>query len=160
MKKPITKKGYDELLKKLKQIEEIERPQNIRDIAEARDHGDIRENAEFAAAKEKQSFIESKINEYRNAINNAQIIEIKGLNSDSVIFGATVHLLNINNGEKRVYSLVGEYETDIDNGCISINSPIARALIKRRVGDIAQVNAPGGIFEYEIKAILFEEQFF
>lgn len=160
MKKPITKKGYDELLKKLKQLEEIERPQNVRDIAEARTHGDIRENAEFAAAKEKQSFIESKINEYRNAINNAQIIEIKGLNSDSVIFGATVHLLNINNGEKRVYSLVGEYETDIDNGCISINSPIARALIKRRVGDIAQVNAPGGIFEYEIKAILFEEQFF
>ncbi|OGL39331.1 MAG: transcription elongation factor GreA [Candidatus Schekmanbacteria bacterium RBG_16_38_11] len=157
MKKPITKKGYDELLKKLKQIEEIERPQNIRDIAEARDHGDIRENAEFAAAKEKQSFIESKINEYRNAVNNAQIIEIKGLNSDSVIFGATVHLLNINNGEKRVYSLVGEYETDIDNGRISINSPIARALIKRQVGEIAQVNAPGGIFEYEIKAILFEE---
>ena len=157
MKNPITKKGYDELLKKLKQIEEIERPQNIRDIAEARDHGDIRENAEFAAAKEKQSFIESKINEYRNAVNNAQIIEIKGLNSDSVIFGATVHLLNINNGEKRVYSLVGEYETDIDNGRISINSPIARALIKRQVGEIAQVNAPGGIFEYEIKAILFEE---
>ena len=157
MKKPITKKGYDELLKKLKQIEEIERPQNIRDIAEARDHGDIRENAEFAAAKEKQSFIDSKINEYRNAINNAQIIEIKGLNSDSVIFGATVHLLNINNGEKRVYSLVGEYETDIDNGRISINSPIARALIKRKVGDIAKVNAPGGIFEYEIEKILFEE---
>ena len=157
MKKPITKKGYDELLKKLKQLEEIERPQNVRDIAEARAHGDIRENAEFTAAKEKQSFIESKINEYRNAINSAQIIEIKGLNSDSVIFGATVHLLNINNGEKRVYSLVGEYETDIDNGCISINSPIARALIKKQVGEIIQVNAPGGIFKYEIKKILYEE---
>lgn len=157
MKKPITKKGYDELVKKLKKIEEIERPKNVRDIAEARAHGDIRENAEFSAAKEKQSFIESKINEYRNAINNAQIIEIKGLNSDSVIFGATVHLLNINNGEEKVYSLVGEYETDIDNGHISINSPIARALIKRQIGDLVQVNAPGGIFEYEIKKILYEE---
>ena len=157
MKVPITKKGYDELQKKLKQLEEVERPKNVRDIAEARAHGDIRENAEFAAAKEKQSFIGSKINEYRNAINNAQIINIKGLNSDSVIFGATVHLLNVNNGEKRVYSLVGEYETDIDNGRISINSPIARALIKRQVGDIAKVNAPGGIFEYEIEKILFEE---
>jgi len=157
MKVPFTKKGYDELQKKLKQLEEVERPQNVRDIAEARAHGDIKENAEFAAAKEKQSFIGSKINEYRNAINNAQIIEIKGINSESVIFGATVHLLNINNGEKRVYSLVGEYETDIDNGRISINSPIARALIKLQVGDIAKVNAPGGIFEYEIEKILFEE---
>lgn len=157
MKKPITKKGYAELHKKLKFLEEVERPKNVQDIAEARAHGDIRENAEFAAAKEKQSFIESKINEYRNAINNAQIIEVKGLNSDSVIFGATVHLLNIGNGEERVYSLVGEYETDIENGLISINSPIARALIKRQIGEIVQVHAPGGIFEYEIKKIFYEE---
>ncbi|MBI5375177.1 MAG: transcription elongation factor GreA [Candidatus Schekmanbacteria bacterium] len=157
MRKPITKKGYEELQKRLELLEKVDRPKIVQDIVEARAHGDIKENAEYHSAKEKQSFIEGRINELRGALSSSQIIDTKGLDSESVIFGATVDLINVDSGEKRVYTLVGEYETDIERGLISINSPIARALLKREIGEVVKVNAPGGIFEYEIKNIYFGE---
>lgn len=150
MRKPITRKGYNELLKKLEHLEKVERPQNIKDIAEARAHGDISENAEFASAKEKQAFIDGKMAELKIGINNAQIIDVENIDSDVVVFGATVHLQNVETGEKRAYTLVGEYETNIAEGRISINSPIARALLQKEEGDTVKVDAPGGVYEYEI----------
>ncbi len=153
MRNPITRRGYDELLKKLEQLEKVERPQNVKDIAEARAHGDISENAEFAAAKEKQSFIEGKMAELKTAISSAQIIDVGEVDSDAVLFGATVNLVNVETDEKRTYTLVGEYETNIEEGRISINSPIARALLKKEEGDVVEVNAPGGKYEYEILKI-------
>ena len=156
MRKPITRKGYNELLKKLEHLEKVERPQNIKDIAEARAHGDISENAEFASAKEKQAFIDGKMSELKNGINNAQIIDVESIDSDVIVFGATVHLQNVETDEKRTYTLVGEYETNIAEGRISINSPIARALIQKEEGDVVKVNAPGGVFEYEILKIEYK----
>ncbi|RMF95990.1 MAG: transcription elongation factor GreA [Candidatus Schekmanbacteria bacterium] len=157
MRKPITRRGYNELLKKLEYLEKVERPQNVKDIAEARAHGDISENAEFSAAKEKQAFIEGKMAELKAAIANSQIIDVENIDSDVVMFGATVHLQNVQTGEKRVYTLVGEYETNIQEGRISITSPIARALLKKEEGDVVKVNAPGGIYEYEILKVEYKE---
>ena len=148
---PMTKEGYDKLKKELDRIIKIERPKNIKDIEEARAHGDLSENAEYHAAKERQSFIEGRIAELEGKISNAEIIDPVKLDADGrCVFGATVELEDIEKGAHVSYQIVGEDEADIKQGMISISSPIARALIGKSAGDIAEVQAPGGVREYEI----------
>lgn len=154
---PITLHGSDELKDELKQLKFTARPEVVSAIAEARAHGDLKENAEYHAAKEQQSFIEGRIQELDGVLSNAQIIDPTTLNQDGrVVFGVTVELLNIDNEDEVTYQIVGDYESDIKRNRISISSPIARALIGKEVEDIATVNAPSGPIEYEIVAIHYK----
>lgn len=153
---PMTKEGHQSLQGELKRLKTIERPAVIQAIAEARAHGDLSENAEYAAAKEKQSFIEGRINEIGDKLSRAQVIDSTGLPSDKVVFGATVSLADIDTGEKVKYRIVGVDEADLKAGKISITSPVARALIGHPVGDAVKVNVPSGVREYEILDICFE----
>ncbi|HEV8520717.1 MAG TPA: transcription elongation factor GreA, partial [Burkholderiales bacterium] len=135
----------------LHELKTIRRPAIIAAIAEARAHGDLAENAEYAAAKERQSFIEGRIAEVETKLSNAQLIDPALIDADGgCVFGATVELEDMNNGEVVTYQIVGDDEADIKLNKISISSPIARALIGRHAGDVAEVNAPGGVREYEI----------
>lgn len=154
---PITKKGYENLKAELARFRKIERPKNIRDIAEAREHGDLRENAEFKAAKERQQFIDTRMAELEYKLGDAQVIEVTAGMSETVVFGATVRLLNLESEEEKLYTLIGQEEADLKNGSISVQSPIGRALISHRVGDIVKVNRPAGMIEYEIQEIFFQE---
>lgn len=154
---PITKKGYENLKAELDRLRKVERPKNIQDIAEAREHGDLRENAEYKAAKERQQFIETRMAELEHKLADAHIIEVEPGPCDTVVFGATVRLLDLETGEEKTYTLVGQEEADLKNGSISVQSPIGRALISHRVGDIVQVNRPAGTVEYEIQDIFFQE---
>ena len=148
---PITARGAEMLREELHQLKSVERPKVIQAIAEAREHGDLKENAEYHAAREQQSFIEGRIGEINGKLGNAQIIDVTTLNpGGKVVFGATVDLVDEETGKEVTYQIVGEDEADISKGMISITSPIARALIGKEAGDIAEVQAPGGIKEYEI----------
>ncbi len=154
---PITKKGYENLKAELVRFRKVERPKNIREIAEAREHGDLRENAEFKAAKERQQFIDTRMAELEYKLGDAQVIEVTAGMSETVVFGATVRLLNLESDEEKLYTLIGQEEADLKNGSISVQSPIGRALISHRVGDIVKVNRPAGMIEYEIQEIFFQE---
>ena len=150
-KSPMTATGVERLREQLSQLKTVDRPRIIEAIAEARAHGDLSENAEYHAAREQQSFSEGRINTIESALADAQIIDVTTLDAGGkVVFGATVDLLNLENDEEVTYQIVGEEEADITQGLISIKSPIARALIGRLEGDIAGVEAPGGVKEYEI----------
>ena len=155
-KVPLTVKGAELLRSELHQLKTVERPKVITAIQEARSHGDLSENAEYDAAKERQSFIEGRIVEVENKLANAQIIDPAHLDADGrCVFGATVELEEVDNRETVTYQIVGDDEADIKNNKISISSPIARALIGKSEGDIAVVNAPGGKREYEVLEIRF-----
>ncbi len=154
---PITKKGFEALRAELVRLRKVDRPQNIQDIAEAREHGDLRENAEFKAAKERQQFIDTRTSELEGKLVEAQVIEITPGKGDTVVFGATVRMTDVESDEEKTYTLVGLEEADIKNGSISVQSPIGRALIGHKVGDVVQVTRPAGKVEYEILDIYFEE---
>ena len=155
-KSPMTAKGVERLREQLTQLKSVERPRIIEAIAEARAHGDLSENAEYHAAREQQSFVEGRINTIESAIAEAQIIDVTTLDpGGKVVFGATVDLMNLENDEEVRYQIVGEEEADIDQGLISITSPIARALIGREEGDVIGVDAPGGVKEYEVLEVQY-----
>lgn len=156
-KVPLTINGAERLRKELHQLKTVDRPTVIAAIAEARSHGDLSENAEYDAAKERQGFVEGRIQEVEGKLSNAQIIDPKLLDADGrCVFGATLDLEDQDTGVQVTYQIVGEDEADIKGGKISVNSPIARALIGKFAGDIAQVQAPGGIREYEVLEIRYE----
>jgi transcription elongation factor GreA len=147
---PITIRGKKKLDDELKRLLTVERPSVIKAIEEARAHGDLSENAEYAAAKEKQSFVEGRIAEINGKIATADIIDPSVIRSDKVMFGATVNLLNLDTEKKTKYQLVGEDEANVNNGLISVMSPIARSLIGKKAGDVVTVKTPGGEVDYEI----------
>ncbi len=150
-KTPLTVKGAELLRAELHELKTVQRPWVIGAIAEARAHGDLSENAEYAAAKERQSFIEGRIAEVESKVSNAQIIDPATIDADGrCVFGATIKLEEVDGGAQVTYQIVGDDEADIKLGKISISSPIARALIGKNAGDIAEVQAPGGVREYEI----------
>ena len=148
---PLTIKGSEKLRAELHELKSVRRPQIIAAIAEARAHGDLSENAEYAAAKERQSFIEGRIAEIESKLSNAQVIDPATLDADGrCVFGATIALKDQTTGDSVTYQIVGDDEADIKAGKISISSPIARALIGKSEGDIADVHAPGGVRSFEI----------
>jgi transcription elongation factor GreA len=150
-KVPLTKAGAEKLRQELHRLKTVDRPNVVAAIAEARAHGDLSENAEYAAARERQSFIEGRIQEIEGKLGNAQIIDPALLDADGrCVFGSTVDLEDQESGDKVTYQIVGEDEADLKNNKISISSPIARALIGKYAGDIAEVKAPGGTREYEV----------
>lgn len=152
---PLTRTGFDKLDAELKQLKTVERPAIIRAIAEAREHGDLSENAEYHSAKEKQSFIEGRVKELEGVISLAEIIDPTKL-SGAVKFGATVTVADEDTDEEKTYQIVGEYEADIEKGLLNMKSPIARALIGKDVGDSAEVRTPGGDKSYEIVEIAYK----
>jgi len=155
-KVPLTLKGAEKLREELKELKTVARPRIINAIAEARAHGDLKENAEYHAAREQQSFAEGRIKEIEGKLSNAQIIDVTQVNAGGkVIFGATVTLLNVANDEEVTYQIVGEDEADIQQNMISVSSPIARAMIGKEEGDEVAVKAPGGIIEYEIVTVQY-----
>ena len=154
---PLIVNGAERLRVELHQLKTVDRPNVIAAIAEARSHGDLSENAEYDAAKERQAFIEGRIKEVEGKLNNAQIIDPKLLDAEGrCVFGATVDLEDQDNGEQVSYQIVGEDEAEIKESKISVNSPLARAVIGKFVGDIAQVQTPGGLREYEILDVRYE----
>lgn len=154
---PMTKAGAEAIKRELKRLKSVERPRNVQDIATARDHGDLRENAEYHAAKEKQSHIEGRIQMLEDRLARAEIIDVNRLSGERVVFGATVKLEDGESGAKAQYTIVGETEADLKKGRISITSPIARGLVGREVGDAVKIRTPGGEREYEILEVLFQE---
>jgi transcription elongation factor GreA len=151
---PITRNGYENLQKELLQLKTVERPNVIKAIEEARSHGDLSENAEYEAAKERQAFIEQRINELSYKLNNADIIDSTNLPKDRAIFASRVLLENMETGEDVEYQLVGPDESDINQGRISITSPLGKAIMGRRPGDEIVLQAPGGKRVYELVEIL------
>ena len=151
---PVTRQGFEALRKELQNLKKIERPQNIMAIEEARAHGDLSENAEYAAAKDRQGFIEGRINELEFKLANIDIIETDKLPKDRAVFGSRVVLENIETGEDVCYQLVGPDESDIGNGRISVSSPIGKAILGRKPGDELSVVVPGGRRSYELVKIL------
>lgn len=155
-KTPITLRGAELLREELHRLKTVDRPNIVAAIAEARSHGDISENAEYDSAKERQGFIEGRIQEIEGKLGNAQIIDPASLDADGrVVFGATVELEDQDNGKTVTYQIVGDDEADLKQGKISLNSPVARALIGKYAGDVAEVQAPGGIREYEILGVQY-----
>ncbi len=154
---PMTLGGVSRLKEELKRLKTVERPQNVRDIEEARAHGDLSENAEYHAAKERQSFIDGRIKLLEDAISRANVIDVGKLGGDHVKFGATVVLEDADGEAVIRYRIVGELEADLKRGRISVTSPMARALIGREVGDTVTVQAPVGAREYEILQVLWIE---
>jgi transcription elongation factor GreA len=154
---PMTNRGYQSLMEELKRLKAIERPKIVREIEEARGHGDLSENAEFHAAKERQSLLDVQIREIEDRLARAQVIEVSKLSGDKVVFGATVSLADGDTGEKVVYQIVGDHEAEPKNGKISISSPVARALIGRSEGDEVQVRTPTGVRSFEILSVDFLE---
>ncbi len=152
---PITKEGYHNIVKELKRLKTVERPANIKAIEEARAHGDLSENAEYHAAKERQSFLEGKIMELEDKIARAQVVDVSKICEEKVVFGALVKLLDLNNDYEVAYQIVGDAESNIKECKISISSPIARALIGRCVGDEVTINVPNGVKEFEILDISY-----
>ena len=150
---PFTKNGLKKLRDELSHLEKVERPRNIRAIAEARSHGDISENAEYHAAKERQGFLEGRINELKSVISKSQIIEVDQDPADRVVFGRTVVLYNVQTEEEVAYQLLGPYESDPEKGKISVTSPLGQSLIGKEEGDEVRAKTPGGINEYEILEI-------
>lgn len=147
---PMTKEGYDALQKELKHLKFTVRPQIIEAIRAAREHGDIMENAEFDAAKEKQSHVETKIKQIESVLSRAQIIDTKNLSNDRVVFGINVQVRDTETDEEKTFRLVGEHEANATIGWISINSPVARALLGKEAGEVVRIRIPRGVVEYEI----------
>lgn len=150
---PITKRGFQKLKKDLDRLKTVEVPENVRDIEEARAHGDISENAEYAAAKERQSFIQGKIQEIENNLATSEIIDPKDLTDERVVFGSTVTFEDVETGDVTTYQLVGPFESDATNNKISVTSPIGKALIGKEIGDEVTVKTPGGVRQIEITDI-------
>lgn len=155
-KVPLTVNGAEKLKSELQQLKQVERPKVIAAIAEAREHGDLKENAEYHAAREQQSFIEGRIKEIESKLSFAQVIDVTKLeNNGRVVFGVTVDLVALDDEREVTYQIVGEDEAEIAQGKISITSPIARALIGKEEGDIAEVQAPSGVIEYEVVEVKY-----
>lgn len=155
-KVPMTVRGHELLQDELKRLKSVERPQVIQAIAEARAHGDLKENAEYHAAKEQQGFIEGRIKECEGKLSNLQVIDVTEVNANGkIVFGATVELLDVSTDKEIVYRIVGEDEADIKQGLISFTSPIARALIGKNEGDEIEFLAPGGEKEYEVISVKY-----
>jgi transcription elongation factor GreA len=152
-KVPITREGLERLRGELRHILTVERPKNIKAIEEARSHGDLNENAEYHAAKERQSLLNAKINELEAAINTSEVIEIDELRGERIVFGTKVELENLASGQKVIYQLVGPYESEPESGKISVTSPLGKALIGKEEGDAVKINTPGGIQEFEVLEI-------
>ncbi|GAA6144296.1 transcription elongation factor GreA [Thalassolituus maritimus] len=153
-KYPMTVEGEQALRDELKQLKTVERPKVIQDIADAREHGDLKENAEYHAAREQQGFIEGRIQDIEGKLSNSQVIDIKSIpHSGKVLFGTTVTIINVETDEEVEYRIVGDDEADIKNNRISVSSPIARALIGKEEGDTVVVNIPSGTVEYEIDEV-------
>lgn len=155
---PMTAAGAEQLQEELNDLKKVQRPRVVADIAEAREHGDLKENAEYHAAREQQGFIEGRIQEIEAKLSNSQIVDISKItNTGKVIFGSTVVLINLEDGDETEvrYQIVGDDEADIKQNKISINSPIARGLIGKEEGDIADIQTPGGKVEYEVGEVLY-----
>ena len=152
-KHPITPDGLKKMQEELKRLKTVERPRVIEAIAEARGHGDISENAEYEAAKEQQAFLEKKIRELENRIANSNVVDPSSMNTDKVVFGLQVTVQDLESGEEVSYQIVGADEADVSAQRISITSPVARALIGKRVGDVVQVQIPRGLLELEVMDI-------
>lgn len=152
---PLTRAGFDKLEAELKHLKSVERPAIIRAIAEAREHGDLSENAEYHSAKEKQSFIEGRVKELEGVISLADVIDTSRM-SGTVKFGAIVEMVDEDTDEEKTFQIVGEYEADIENGLLNLKSPIARALIGKDEGDSVEVRTPGGSKSYEILKITYK----
>ncbi len=153
---PVTKNGFEHLSKELDQLKTVARPEVIQSIAEAREHGDLSENAEYHAAREQQSFIEGRIQELEAVTGRAQIIDPSSLSGDTVKFGATVAIVDEETDEEETYQIVGDYESDMENGKLSISAPVARALIGKSEGDSVTVRTPKGSRDYEILSVEFK----
>lgn len=157
-KVPMTLSGHNSLLAELRQLKDVDRPKVIQDIAEARDHGDLKENAEYHAARERQGFIEGRIQELEAVISRAEVIDPAQFHGDSVIrFGAKVHVYNEQTEVEETYFIVGHYEADITSNRLSIQAPLSRSLIGKAVGDVVNVTTPGGQKSYEIIAVHYKE---
>ena len=152
---PMTAEGYDNLQKELKKLLNEDRPNIIEAIAEARSHGDLSENAEYQYAKEQQSLIEGKIADLESAVSRSEVIDVKSLQGDDIKFGATVEIEDDDTGESVTYQIVGEYESDIKNNKLSVNSPLARGLINKAVDDVVEINSPKGQKSYTIKSVKY-----
>lgn len=155
---PITTAGAEKLREELRDLKNVQRPKVTEAIATAREHGDLKENAEYHAAREQQSFMEGRIQEIEAALSNSEVIDVASVGAnagDKVVFGATLELYDIAEDKEVTYQIVGEIEADIKQNLISVTSPIARALIGKSEGDVAEVQAPGGVREYEIVAVKY-----
>ena len=155
-KVPMLAEGHEMLQRQLKHLKEVERPENVEAIEEARAHGDLSENAEYHAAKERQGQVEASIGDLEDRLSRAQIIDPRDLSGDKIVFGATVDLADIETGNEVTYQIVGDLEADIKLKLIAISSPIARALIGKHEGDEVTLEAPGGTHEFEIAAVRYE----
>ncbi|MGY6089180.1 transcription elongation factor GreA [Avibacterium paragallinarum] len=154
---PMTVRGAEQLKEELEFLKNIRRPEIIKAIAEAREHGDLKENAEYHAAREQQGFCEGRIQEIEGKLANSQIIDVTKIpNNGRVIFGATIALLNVNTDEEVSYQIVGDDEADIKQGLISVNSPIARGLIGKEIDDSVTISTPGGMVEFEIISVEYK----
>lgn len=151
----ITKEGYEKFKAEIDNLKNVERPNIIKQIAAARELGDLRENAEYHSAKDRQGFIEAQIADFEEKFSRAEVIDIAKIVSDKILFGATVKLEDLDSGRKISYKIVSEFEANIDGGLISSGSPVARALIGKKIGDEVEVTTPGGIINYEILEINF-----
>ncbi|MCC2638352.1 MAG: transcription elongation factor GreA [Moraxellaceae bacterium] len=153
---PMTKQGHDALQTELQQLKSVDRPRISAAIAEARAHGDLKENAEYHAAREQQGFVEGRIQDIEGKLSNAQVIDVTAMpKTGKVIFGVTVTIVNCETDEEKTYQIVGDDEADIKNNKISVNSPIARGLIGKEEGDAVGIQTPAGIVEYEIAAVRY-----
>jgi transcription elongation factor GreA len=155
---PMTPQGLQTLREELKRLKEVERPKNVRDIEEARAHGDLRENAEYAAAKERQAFIEGRLREVEGTIALAEVIDPSKLSGSRVVFGATVRLTDTESGDEVTYRIVGDHEADIKLGKIAISAPLARAMIGKEQGDSVVLRTAKGSREYQIEDVRFDAQ--
>jgi len=153
---PMTTRGHRALQEELQRLKTIERIKLTRAIEEARAHGDISENAEYHAAKEAQGLLEARIRDLESKMSTAQVIDVSTLSGEKVVFGATVQVSDLDSGDERLVTIVGEEEADVERGLISINSPFARALIGKEVSDVATVKLPSGTKEYEVLSVKFE----
>ncbi|ADC61662.1 transcription elongation factor GreA [Allochromatium vinosum] len=155
-KVPLTARGAEKLREELEQLKRVERPRIIEAIAEARAHGDLKENAEYHAAREQQGFVEGRIKDIEGKLSHAQIIDVTTMpHNGKVIFGATVKVLELETDEEHCYQIVGEDEADLKQGLISVGSPLARCLIGKAEGDVASLQAPGGLREFEILEVQY-----
>ena len=152
---PMTSEGFKKLKLELEDLKNAQRPMVIKAIADAREHGDLSENAEYHAASEKQSFIEGKIGDLESKISRAQVIDTTSLNNSRVTFGTTIKLLDLETNSNHVYTIVGVDEADIEKQLISVNAPLSKAMINKEVGDVVEVSTPNGPKEYQVKSISF-----
>lgn len=153
---PMTKQGHDALQAELQQLKTVDRPRISAAIAEARAHGDLKENAEYHAAREQQGFVEGRIQDIEGKLSNAQVIDVTAMpKNGKVIFGVTVDIVNVDTDETKTYQIVGDDEADIKNNKISVNSPIARGLIGKEEGDTVGIQTPAGLVEYEIAEVRY-----